>query len=289
MVGVDPQSPVDGPTFDPRGAGVPPQLLEQTLMLPYWNEAAFEIIRAHRDELAAVLVEPVQGSNPQSKQGAWLRQLAEACSEAGVLLLFDEVITGFRLGYGGGQEAFGVGADLIAYGKVLGGGMPVSAITGRAEIMQLFATGSERYVFSTGTFSGNPIGMLAGAAVLEHLRDNPDQYAYLNEQSQRLADELNAYCLEHELPAQVLSSGSIQFLRLQAERSTIRTGRDAARSPLGPKAAEALQLDLLSRGVIMPGTHQFHLSTAHSPEDVDYVISSCQAALQGLRRHGWLQ
>jgi glutamate-1-semialdehyde 2,1-aminomutase len=131
LVRETPDSSVDAPEFVPKSAGVPQETLSTVTMLPYWNDVALGMIRSMRDELAVVLVEPVQGPNPQTAQGPWLRALREVCTESGVLLMFDEVVTGFRLGFGGGQQMFGVSADLVTYGKVIGGGLPIGAIAGR--------------------------------------------------------------------------------------------------------------------------------------------------------------
>ncbi|HMJ03933.1 MAG TPA: aminotransferase class III-fold pyridoxal phosphate-dependent enzyme [Conexibacter sp.] len=288
MVTADPASPADAPLPLGRGAGVTAEAVSTVAMLPYWSDAAFDAIRARKDELAAVLVEPVQGSNPQTEHADWLRELRAVCSEAGVLLLVDEVLSGFRLGYGGAQGTFDVAGDLVTYGKVIGGGLPIGAIAGRRDVMELFAPeAGARQVFSTGTFSGNPMSMAAGAAVLGRLLAHPEDYKHLERQSRRLVDAFDAFCAEHGLPAHVQRAGSIMFLRLQRAATPLRTARDVAAATAAPAVHDAFQLKLLERGVILPGIHQFHLSTAHTAQDVDSVIAACEEALLELAHEGW--
>ena len=180
LVQAEDGSPRDRPAPVPMGRGIPGVAIEDVLMLPYRHDAAFELIRQNRDRLAVVLIEPVQGANPTLECGDFLRELAAVCRDEGVLLLFDEVVTGFRLAYGGAQEEFGVTPDLAAYGKALGGGLPIGAVAGRADIMQRFEWQKHREdqdkVFAGGTFGGNPLTMVAGTAAIGHLRSNPDLY-----------------------------------------------------------------------------------------------------------------
>ena len=297
MVRVDNESPRDAPTFNPTGDGIPEETLQNVMMLPYRSEAAFDIIREHKDELAVVLLEPVQSSNPRLDHADWMTELREVCRDSGVLFLMDEVITGFRMAYGGAQEFFGITPDLATYGKVLGGGMPIGAIAGPAEIMEVFSAGAldpEAFatsddrppgVFSAGTFSGNPVSMAAGCAAVGYLRDHPESYRYLAQQSNRLADELNRFCVTNEIPAQILSALSIFFLRIQPG-DPIESSRDIDGSM--KEADDAFFLHLLNNGVIVPGVHQFHLSTAHTPEDVDHVIDAFKRSFLGVREEGLL-
>ena len=286
MVVADPESPPTAPVAVGRGGGVTEAAVSTMTMLPYWSEEALETIRARGEELALVAVEAVQGSNPLTAHREWLHELRRACTDAGVLLLVDEVLTGFRLGYGGAQESFGVTGDLVTYGKVAGGGMPIGVVAGRRELMELFAPG-ERSVFSTGTFSGNPVTMAAGVAVLERLRSHSEDYEYLEAESGRLADGFNEFCRDRGLPAQIQRAGSILFLRLQRAPAELRSVRDVARWTAPPEVHDSFQLKLLERGVILPGVHQFHLSTAHSEQDVDAVLGACREALTELHDEGW--
>ena len=194
LIHANPNSPRSKPIGMSVGNGIPDAIREETmLVLPYRNDAAFELIREHRDELAAVIVEPSQNSNPRLDSGAFLEGLQTACRENDVLLCFDEVVTGFRIAYGGCQEYYGITPDLATYGKAIAAGLPIGAVAGRQEVMNCFSgkNGAPR-VFSGGTFGGNPLSMTAGVAAMREMRDTKDTlYPYLMEQGNRLASEVN--------------------------------------------------------------------------------------------------
>ena len=262
----NPASPADAPTALPMGHGIPAALQELTLLLPYRNPAAFDLVRANADRLALVMVEGVQSSNPQPEAGEFLRELAAVCRECNVLFGIDEVITGFRIAYGGAQERFGVTPDLATYGKVLGGGLPVGAITGRAAVMDVFTgLAAERGVFSGGTFSGNPLTMAAGTAMVTHLRDNPDIYIRMQAAGDVLARRINDYCQSRQLPAQMKHIGGMFHLFFQ--REPVNRMRDV--TSLGSAAEKAFYLHALNQGVLVPGTQRAFLSDAHGEREVE--------------------
>ena len=287
LVKTDEDSARNLPRAAAKGAGVPRASVEQALMLPYRHEAAFELIRRHAPELAVVMIEPVQGSNPTLSCRDFLAELITVCREAGVLVLFDEVITGFRLAYGGAQEEMDLQPDLATYGKTLGGGLPVGAVAGRADVLSRFdwhrqAT-SGAQVFSGGTFGGNPVTMSAGVATLTHLKHHPEIYANLREHGRRLRDEIGAFCEERGLPAQVMSAHSMIHLRFQS--GPVRTARDVDRRFSADE--KEFYTRVMLEGVLIPGDHLALTSAAHSSADVDRVIAACQSALEatrGLRR-----
>ena len=269
-----------------KGTGVPGDTVDHVLMLPYRNEAAFDLIRQYADELAVVLIEPVQGSNPTLECREFVAELVDACRDAGVLLMFDEVITGFRLAYGGAQEQFGLTPDLAAYGKALGGGMPIGAVAGRGDVLSRFdwhkqaETGTQ--IFTGGTFNGNPVTMQAGAATVGHLRDHPEVYETLAGHGQRMSDEIGGFCREQDLPAQIITAHSMIQLRFQ--RGPILTARDIDRSLA--KAEKEFYTRLMLEGVLIPGDHLALSSAAHSDADIDRVVDACRQALtdtKGLR------
>ena len=269
-----------------RGAGIPSEILETVTMLPYNDEAAFDLIRANADRLAVVLVEPVQSSNPRTDVGPWLRRLGEVCREAGVLLMVDEVITGFRLAYGGGQEYFDVHADLATYGKALGGGMPIGAVAGRADVMSVFNAGNGRArpIFSGGTFSGNPLTMAAGIAALTQMRDTPDLYPRLNALGDRLAEGVNRHARRHGMPVTMMNAGSMFHLRFA--EGQIRSSRDITNRYV--EAEHIFYQHLQERGVLVPGIHLAFVSAAHTEADVDAVIEAATASLDSLRNDGMI-
>lgn len=279
----DPGSPVDAPTALPLGKGIPSRLQELTLLLPYRNSASFDLIRAHRDELALVMVEGVQSSNPQAGAGDYLAELAQVCRDNGVLLAFDEVITGFRVAYGGAQELFGVTPDIATYGKVLGGGLPVGAITGRADVMEVFTgLGATNGIFSGGTFSGNPLTMEAGAAMVGHLQANPQIYRDMQVSADRLAVTVNGFCEAHQLPVQLLHVGGMFHLFFQGE--PIVSMRDVRSNQVA--AEQAFYLHALNAGVLVPGTQRAFLSAAHEPAQVDRLGEVFIQSLQAVQAEG---
>ncbi len=285
LVMTDPQSSRQQPMTLPRGAGIPPETLDQIVYLPYRVAAALDMIRAHSDELAAVIIEPIQSSNPRLDCGDFLRALRDVCSETGVLLILDEVITGFRLGYGGGQAYFDVVPDLVCYGKAIGGGMPIGAVAGRAELMEplKFSVNPEvKTVFSGGTFAGNPMSMIAGAAALGYLRDHPEVYTHLEEQGSRFTREINAFCEAEAFPAQMLSGQSMFYLKLQ--KGELKSARDS--DPAMEEAEHLFDMYLNLHGVTVPGIHLAFISAAHSAEDIDQVIAAYKQSFYDIREAG---
>ena len=278
-----PGSPPEDLGVLPMGHGIPRALHDLTLMLPYRHEAAFDLIRTHAGELACVMIEGVQSSNPQPGAGEFLRELREVCRAAGVLFVIDEVITGFRLDYGGAQERFDVVPDLATYGKVLGGGLPVGAIAGRADVMDVFTgLAAERGVFSGGTFSGNPLTMAAGSAAVGHLTAPPEIYTDLREAGERLSAGVNGFCEARQIPARMKHVDSMFHMFFQAE--PVESMRDVHDRH---KAAEkAFYLHALNRGVLVPGTQRAFLSAAHDAPVVDRLIEVFTASLEDVQADG---
>ncbi len=274
-----PSSPRNHPTKEAEGRGIPAAIAEHTLMLPYRDSTAFDLIEQHHHELALIIIEPVQNSNPQTDVGDFLQELAEVCKKYGVLFMFDEVVTGFRLAYGGAQNYFGITPDLVTFGKIIGGGMPVGAVSGRAPIMSLF---QKRHVFSAGTFSGNPMTMAAGIAALEYMHDHQEIYHYLQQQTDRFSREINHFCKEQKIPAQILNAGSI--FRLYFQANTIHSSRDIDKQY--STAEREFDLHLMNYGVLIPGIHLAFLSTAHSPGDVEMIIEAFKQAFFEIRADG---
>ncbi len=288
VVEVDGGSPRQRPLFHSFGAGIPQETLDQVIMLPYREDEAFDIIRQQKDELAIILIEPVQSSNPRLNCGDFLKGLRDVCRECDVLFLMDEVITGFRLAYGGGQELFDVVPDMSTYAKAIGGGLPIGAIAGRADIMDVFGEGSDSgsgppRIFAGGTFSGNPLSMVAGHAQIKYLKEHPEVYRYLAEQGTRLADEVNNFCISQEMSAQMTSALSI--FRMRFQREPINSVRDIDESP--KESESAFYMHLLNNGVALP-IHAGYISTAHTPAEIDQIIEVINKSLMQVREQGLL-
>ncbi|GIV33151.1 MAG: glutamate-1-semialdehyde 2,1-aminomutase [Chitinophagales bacterium] len=193
----------------PNAAGVPPAAVQDTIIVPFNNLKAVErAVDAYKNEIAAIITEPVAGNMgciaPAEHFLAGLRHL---CDEAGALLIFDEVMTGFRLAPGGAAERFGIQPDLFTFGKIIGGGLPVGAYGGRAEIMDLVAPVGP--VYQAGTLSGNPLAMTAGFVTLQVIRQTPGFYEKLEEQSHYLESGLREALGALSVPFQINRVGSM--------------------------------------------------------------------------------
>jgi glutamate-1-semialdehyde 2,1-aminomutase len=282
----DPNSPRDAPVYQPIGAGVLPAIVENQIMLPYRSDAAFDLIRQHKDDLAMVMIEGVQSSNPHEKNEltAYLQELKSVCAKSDVLFMMDEVITGFRLAYGGAQEYFDVQPDLATYGKVLGGGLPIGAVGGRADIMKLFnsmAMGDKKGIMSGGTFSGNPLTMAAGVAQTSFLDENRAEiYPRLNSMGQRLAEAINQYAREQGMGVQVLNAGSM--FQIYFNEGEIWSARDTG--GMRSQAETDFYLHLLDNGVLIPGTRRSFISHVHTPELVDEATEIIKKSLNLVRQ-----
>jgi glutamate-1-semialdehyde 2,1-aminomutase len=258
----------------PGSAGVPEGAARDTLVVPYNDLAAVERALAAGD-VAAVIIEPVAGNMGLVVPAAgYLEGLRAACTKHGTVLIFDEVMTGFRVAYGGAQARYGITPDLTTIGKVIGGGLPAAAFGGRADIMhQLAPLGP---VYQAGTLSGNPMAMAAGLKAMEIL-GRPGTYERLEQLGARLGDGLAALARSAGVPAVVNRVGSMLTLFFCAgpvtDYATAKTA-DAARFG-------AFFRGMRDRGVFLPPS-QFEamfVSLAHTDDDVDQVIAAAKATL----------
>lgn len=193
----------------PGSAGVPAACVQDTLTAAYNNlDSIYALFEKNPGQIAAVIVEPVAANmGVMLPTPGFLEGLRALCDKEGALLVFDEVICGFRLAYGGAAERFGVRPDLATYGKIIGGGMPVGAFGGRADIMQQMAPAGP--VYQAGTLSGNPIAMTAGLAQLKELHSHPDHYKRLEEAGERLFGGIERLLEEHDAPCCINHIGSL--------------------------------------------------------------------------------
>ena len=286
LVQDDPKSPAASPKAKTTGGGIPDAVRDETmLVLPYRDPAAFELIRANKDKLALVIVQPVQNTTPYIDNGPLLSELKAVCADSDVLLMFDEVVTGFRLAYGGGQELYGVTPDLAAYGKIIGGGTAVGALCGRADIMDMFARPGARGVFAGGTFNGNPLTMAAGVATLKVLKQHRDElYPRLTQLGDRLARAVQSYCDGHDMAVTLMHAASIQCFHFK--RGPINSFRDVY--PANRAAEEAFYAFVLDSGILLPSFHVYFLSAAHDEAMIDRLIEEFLNALDKCREDGLL-
>jgi len=261
--------------------GVPAEFAALTLNAPYNDAAAVEQIFArHSRKIAAVIVEPVAANmGVVPPVPGFLESIRKITERDGALLIFDEVITGFRLAYGGAQTAFGIRPDLTIFGKIIGGGLPVAAYGGRREVMDLIAPLGP--VYQAGTLSGNPLAMRAGLASLAKL-DCAGFYEALARKTERLASGLRDALAESGLPARVNASGSLLTLFFHGDRVVDYAG--AKKSNTGRFAA--FFREMLSRGVFLPPS-QFEalfVSSVHTDDDLDRTLDAARATLKAIAK-----
>lgn len=263
------------PAGRPESPGVLNDTAKNTVVLPYNSSAAFDIIENEASDLAAVIVEPVQGAGGSiTPSRSFLMELRRLTERLGIVLIFDEVITGFRLALGGGQEHFGITADLATFGKAMGGGLPIACVTGSREIMQLISVPEARRrgsqpVWFGGTFNSNPVSVAAASATLDLLRDKPGLYATLNANGDRIRSEVSAFAAQRGLPLVALGVGSLFSFRFVT--GPIENIRDFANED--PRLPQALYLGLLVENVLTHPRHNF-LCHEHTDADVDAIIAA---------------
>jgi glutamate-1-semialdehyde 2,1-aminomutase len=272
--------PIEDPTAIPESPGLAEGAWKDTIVLPFNHPAAFDKIRKHASQLAGVIIEPVQGAAgtiPAEKE--FLSELRKVTREIGAFLIFDEVITGFRLAPGGAQEFFGVVPDVSTFGKVAGGGLPFGAVGGTAEAMHLMEYDVEPgSILVAGTFNGNPLVTAAGMAVLRRLSQEPQLYQRLNAMGERFRDEINQFAQDRDFPAIATGVGSMFWMH--AMRGPINNVRDSWAGD--PSVGPALRLLYRKNGLHMSPRHGF-MSTAHTDEDITHLIETHKAAMEELR------
>ena len=266
----------------PDSAGVPEAFAALTRVLPLDDEAALEeLFLREGSAIAAVIIEPMPANNGLLLQRPeFLRRLRELTEDHGALLIFDEVISGFRLGRGGAAERYGVTPDLACFGKVVGGGLPVGAFGGRRQIMQRLAPLGP--VYQAGTLSGNPLAMAAGEATLATL-EQEDGWTRLEQLGARLQEGFAAIAARAPLPVRLVRAGSVFWLSLQEgeppRRADAIAGEAAARY-------RALFHALLSDGYYLaPSAYEVgFLSLAHTPAQIDGLLEALERALASAAR-----
>jgi len=261
----------------PSSPGVTPGTAADTLVLRYNDPEGLEAAFAeHGERIAAVIVEPVAGNMGCVKASLPFREtLRTVTREHGALLIFDEVMSGFRVAYGGAQALFGITPDLTTLGKIIGGGLPVGAYGGKAEIMDRMLPAGK--VFQAGTLSGNPLATAAGIATLEILRDT-DPYGRLEQLSTRLALGLEAAAREAGIPVSIGWAGAMMTLFFSPQPVT---DWDTA-SRCDTARFGRYFWGLLDRGVYMPCSQYeaLFLSTAHTEDDIDATIAAAREVME---------
>ncbi|SHM44704.1 glutamate-1-semialdehyde 2,1-aminomutase [Caldanaerovirga acetigignens] len=260
----------------PDSAGVPEEIAGLTIVAPYNDEEKVaEIFAKKGDEIAAVIVEPVAGNMGvvPPKEG-FLETLREITKKYGALLIFDEVITGYRLSFSGAQGYYGIEPDLTTLGKIIGGGLPVGAYGGREEIMRLVSP--EGPVYQAGTLSGNPLATAAGYATLKVLSENPGIYDKMERLSEKLCRGLKDIMERAKIPVFINRAGSMLTMFFTGEE--VKDYDSALKADTTMYAA--FFREMLKKGVYLPPS-QFEavfLSAAHTEEDVERTLEAAESA-----------
>jgi len=257
--------------------GVTPGVAQDTLTAAYNDGGAVKKLAAdHKGEIAAIIIEPVAGNmGCILPQPGFLEGIRALCDAEGIVLVLDEVMTGFRLAPGGAQERLGIRADLITYGKVIGGGMPVGAFGGRKEIMQHIAPLGN--VYQAGTLSGNPIAMIAGYTLLKELNDNPSIYKELEEKTTYLRDGLDKVLKAWDQPYQVNQLGSMISVHFSDHPVTDFASASSANNA----RFKTFFHSMLSRGIYLPPSafESWFLNNALTYADLDATILAVRESL----------
>lgn len=273
----------------PRGRSVPaapgilPNTAENVLVLEYGSPHSLQVIRERADELAAVLVEPVQSRRPDLQPREFLLELRKITEASGTLLIFDEVVTGFRVHPGGAQAHFGVRADLATYGKVIGGGFPIGVIAGKRDYMDALDGGHWQFgddsvptvgvTYFAGTFVRHPLALAAAHAVLQHLKnEGPELQQRLSRSTAAMADELNAFCREVGAPVDIRHFASLWRVHFSGDW------------PL----QDLLFAMMRSRGIHILDNFPCFMTTAHSDADIALIKKAFKESMTEMQESEFL-
>lgn len=264
----------------PGSPGIPEALARLTLSLPYNDAAALEeAIERYAHQLAAVIVEPIAGNmGVVAPEEGYLKKMRELTEKNGILLIFDEVITGFRFGFGGYQNLIGISPDLTCLGKIIGGGLPVGAVGGKKEIMERLAPAGN--VYQAGTLSGNPLAMSAGTASLNLLKAQKDDFIFLTNRANHLCREMESQFSRRGIAACINKAFSMFTVFFQ---------EGPVRDLAGAMKSDTRLYARFFHGMIQNGIwlapSQFEagfLSFAHTDEDIDQTLSGLAKVLKNL-------
>jgi len=262
----------------PDSLGVPEETTQNTVVLPYNDIESFEqIVKREKDQMAAVILEPVVGNaGVILPEDGYLKRIRELTEDNGIMLIFDEVITGFRLAFGGAQKYFHVTPDMVTLGKIMGGGFPIAAYGGREEIMKMVAPAGR--VYQAGTFSGNPISVVAGLATLGYIKSKGEAfYKMLESKTSSIVKALRELKEEKDYGLQINHISSM--FQIFFTSNTVYDYRSAKTADVA--RFKSYHEKLLKKGIFIPPS-QFEacfVSEAHTKQDIDKTIETITFAL----------
>ncbi|GMU95633.1 amino acid adenylation domain-containing protein [Ignavibacterium album] len=266
----------------PIAPGIPRENVQNTIALEYGSDESLRIIENLLPELAGIMVEPVQSRRPDLQPKEFLHKLREIADKANIPLIFDEVITGFRVSNGGAQEYFGVKADIATYGKIIGGGFPIGVIAGKKLYMDAFDGGYWQFgddsipeagvTFFAGTFARHPLSLKGALTVLNYLKKENNKIQYdLNKKAAALAEELNSFMLSRNVPIKFLNFSSVLYYSYPKDLNYF----------------SLLFYLLRHKGIHILEGFPFFLSTAHSVEDIQKIINAFKESIIELQDSGF--
>lgn len=268
--------------------GIPKSLVEDMILLPYADYSSLNTILKLKDKIAAVLIEPVQNSSPDFHPKDFLKELRKVTFEQDISLIFDEVLVGFRISMGGAQQWFEVDADIVTYGKIVGGGLPIGVVAGNKVHMDIvdggmweygdFSKPSEPTTFTAGTFCKHPLAMAACYSTLKHIKQKSHElYIQLNERSANLFQILNDIFNYYAVPIKVCSFGS--FFRFSQDNNLSFVSQ--------PLELDIFFYHLIDKGVYVWECKTCFITTAHTNKDFDKIIKSVQESIIDMKTAGF--
>lgn len=266
----------------PASAGIPNEAVSNAIILEYGDEKSLDYIKDNADDIAAVLIEPIQSRNPELQPKEFLQKLRGICTEGEIAFIFDEVITGLRIHPNGAQGYYGIQSDIATYGKIIGGGMPIGVIAGKKEFMDALDGGHWQFgddsapevgvTYFAGTFVRHPLALAAAKAILLHLKENPNIQSDLNAKAKAMVTEINDYCKSVGAPIKLPNCGSLFKVKI----------------PQDIPYEELIYVLLREKGIHIWDARPCFITTAHSDEDITFFINAFKQSVDEMQAMGFL-
>ena len=259
-----------GKFFIPKEDGITKNLRKDSILLPYNDDKAFEIIQANSNDLACIIVEPVQGSNPRNDITNFLNKIQQTCKEFDIIFILDEIITGFRLGIGGASKLWNLHPDIITYGKIIGGGLPIGLVSLTNEISSRSFGDKNKSVPTGGTFSANPLVATAGLSVLNILETK--DYNYINQLGELMRSLVNSYFKKYRIPLSVIGTNSISRLVFTDQKFKNRMERDYLEQGTQSKQIE-FRKKMLCKNILWPNNGILFTGFCNTKKEIENLAN----------------